>query len=45
TSGLRHAIKILKDIEDIGIIKLSERDVVRHPLVQKIVKAYQSEDK
>ncbi len=45
TSGLRHAIKILKDIEDIGIIKLTERDVVRHPLVQKIVKAYQTEDK
>lgn len=45
TSGLRHAIKILKDIDDIGIIKLNERDVVRHPLVQKIVKAYETEDK
>ena len=45
TSGLKHAIKILKDIDDIGIIKLSERDVVRHPLVQKIVKAYETEDK
>lgn len=45
TSGLRHAIRILKDIEDIAIIKLTERDVVRHPLVQKIVKAYQTEDK
>ena len=45
TSGLKHAIRILKDIDDIGIIRLSERDVVRHPLVQKIVKAYESEDK
>ena len=45
TSGLKHAIKILKDIEDIGIIRLNERDVVRHPLVQKIVKAYETEDK
>ena len=45
TSGLKHAIRILKDIDDIGIIKLSERDVVRHPLVQKIVKAYETEDK
>ena len=44
-SGLKHAIKILKDIEDIGIIRLNERDVVRHPLVQKIVKAYETEDK
>ncbi len=45
TSGLKHAIKILKDINDIGIIRLNERDVVRHPLVQKIVKAYETEDK
>lgn len=45
SSGLKHAIRILKDIEDIGIIRLSERDVVRHPLVQKIVKAYETEDK
>ncbi|MCH5157077.1 MAG: PhoH family protein [Clostridiales bacterium] len=45
TSGLKHAIKILKDIDDIGIIRLNEKDVVRHPLVQKIVKAYETEDK
>ena len=45
TSGLKHAIRILKDIDDIGIIKLNEKDVVRHPLVQKIVKAYETEDK
>lgn len=43
-SGLRHAVKILKDINDIGIIKLSEKDVVRHPLVQEIVKAYAAAD-
>lgn len=46
TSGLKHAVKILKDISDIGIIRLSEKDVVRHPLVQQIVKAYETyEDK
>ncbi len=46
TSGLKHAVKILKDINDIGIIRLSEKDVVRHPLVQLIVKAYENnEDK
>ena len=45
TSGLKHAIRILKDIDDIGIIRLNEKDVVRHPLVQKIVKAYETEDK
>lgn len=40
-SGLKHAVRILKDIDDIGIIRLSEKDVVRHPLVQQIVKAYE----
>lgn len=41
-SGLLHATKILKNIDDIGIIRLSEKDVVRHPLVQQIVKAYEN---
>ena len=40
TSGLETAIKILNKIDDIGIAHLDNRDVVRHPLVQKIVKAY-----
>ena len=40
-SGLRHAIRILSDIEDIGIIKFQNRDIVRHPLVQTIVQAYE----
>ncbi|WP_090553266.1 PhoH family protein [Natronincola ferrireducens] len=39
-SGLKHAVAILKDIKEIGICYLSEKDVVRHPLVQKIIKAY-----
>lgn len=43
-SGLKHAVKILKDINDIGIIRLSEKDVVRHPLVQQIVKAYENNE-
>lgn len=44
TSGLKHAVKILKYINDIGIIRLSEKDVVRHPLVQQIVKAYENNE-
>lgn len=40
TSGLDVALKVLAGIEDIGIVKLSSKDVVRHPLVQKIVDAY-----
>ncbi len=39
-SGLKDAIKILKNIEDIAITQLTDRDVVRHPLVQKIIAAY-----
>ena len=41
-SGLDVAQKILNKIEDISFIKLSSKDVVRHPLVQKIVKAYET---
>lgn len=40
-SGLMEAVKILKDVDDIGIITLSNKDVVRHPLVQKIITAYE----
>lgn len=40
-SGLMEAVKILRDIEDIGIITLTNKDVVRHPLVQKIITAYE----
>lgn len=40
-SGLVEAIKILKNIEDISIIEFTEKDVVRHHLVQKIIKAYE----
>lgn len=39
-SGLDHAMKVLAGIEDIGFCTLTSQDVVRHPLVQKIVKAY-----
>lgn len=39
-SGLVDAIEVLKDIKDIGIVHLSAKDVVRHPLVGKIVEAY-----
>ena len=40
TSGLDTAIHVLKKIDDIGFCYLTSSDVVRHPLVQKIVKAY-----
>lgn len=42
SSGLNNATKILSDIDDIGMCNLTGVDVVRHPLVQKIVNAYES---
>ena len=44
-SGLMEAIKVLKDIDDIAIHRFTERDVVRHRLVQKIILAYEKYDK
>ena len=40
-SGLEVATKVLSKVEEIAFIKLTNKDVVRHPLVQKIVKAYE----
>jgi len=45
SSGLDVALKVLKDIENIGTIHFSSDDVVRHPLVQKIVNAYENYEK
>ena len=42
-SGLKEAVRILKNIEDIGIVRFSEKDVVRHRLVQDIIKAYEKQ--
>ncbi len=39
-SGLKHAMKVLEGVEGIGFTYLSEKDVVRHPIVQRIVEAY-----
>ncbi len=41
-SGLRHAVEVLKDVEGISFTFFSAQDVVRHPLVQRIVTAYES---
>ena len=39
-SGLKECIKVLKNIDDIAQVYFSEKDVVRHKLVQDIIKAY-----
>ena len=44
-SGLKEAMRILKDVKEIGFVYLTEEDVVRHPVVKKIILAYNEEDK
>jgi phosphate starvation-inducible PhoH-like protein len=43
-SGLRHSMQLLNNVEGIGITRFEAADVVRHPLVKKIVDAYEKED-
>jgi len=44
TSGLRDAMRILKDVQDVSICMLSSKDVVRHELVSRIIEAYDKRD-
>lgn len=44
TSGLQHSASILKDIDGIGIVELTHKDVVRHSLVMQIIKAYSQDE-
>ena len=44
TSGLRHALKLLTGIEGIGVTEFHKGDIVRHPLVKKIVHAYEEDE-
>jgi len=42
TSGLVHALDILRELKDVGLVRFSSKDVARHSLVQKIVEAYEN---
>ncbi|WP_226064464.1 PhoH family protein [Kaistella polysaccharea] len=44
-SGLQESMRILKDVDEIGFVHLTEEDVVRHPVVRKIINAYGREEK
>lgn len=44
-SGLLQSLKILRGVEGIGIIEYEKKDIVRHPLVQRIVDAYEAREK
>ena len=43
-SGLKEAMRVLNGVEDIAIMRLTESDVVRHALVQRIIKAYEVDE-
>ena len=45
TSGLVEALNVLRGVEGIGVKHFTEEDVVRHPLVQQIVRAYDRWDR
>ncbi len=44
-SGLRHVLNVLEDVKGISFTRFSPKDVVRHPLVQRIVEAYEGYEK
>ncbi len=44
-SGLKHAVDVLKNIDSMGFTYFDSKDVVRHPMVQKIVEAFEKHDK
>ncbi|MBU2527263.1 MAG: PhoH family protein [Bacteroidetes bacterium] len=41
-SGLKEALLVLKDVEGVGIVFLDDRDIIRHPLVSKVINAYKN---
>ena len=45
SSGLKEAVRVLHDVEGIGIFELTNQDVVRHVMVQRIIKAYEDYEK
>jgi phosphate starvation-inducible PhoH-like protein len=44
-SGLKEAMRVLRDVEGVGICELTNADVVRHMMVQRIVEAYEKYEK
>lgn len=44
-SGLKHALRLLRKVKGIGFVEFNKGDIVRHKLVQRIVEAYEKEDK
>ena len=43
SSGLKHVVKILECVDGVSIVKFTSQDVVRHPLVGRVVEAYENQ--
>jgi len=43
-SGLKEAMRVLRDVEGIALCRLTDSDVVRHVIVQRIIKAYEEDE-
>lgn len=43
-SGLAYALDTLKEVEGIGVVRLTQQDVIRHPLVKKIIDAFEKRE-
>jgi len=43
-SGLAYALDALRDVEGIGVVRLTQNDVIRHPLVKKIIDAFEKQE-
>lgn len=43
-SGLSYALDALKEVDDIGVVRLNQNDVIRHPLVKKIIEAFEKKE-
>ena len=44
-SGMVHALRVLADVEEIGMVQFGAEDVVRHPMVASIIRAYETDDR
>ncbi|MGE4659480.1 MAG: PhoH family protein, partial [Arenicellales bacterium] len=44
-SGLTHAVKLLSAVKGLSVTRFTPQDVVRHPLVQRVIEAYESENR
>ena len=43
-SGLAHAVRLLEEVEGVSVVRFTDQDVVRHPLVRRVIQAYEADE-